>query len=30
MSRLHFATRTVFIRFVGTHQQYDHIDADII
>ncbi|MBU6123399.1 type II toxin-antitoxin system HigB family toxin [Hymenobacter siberiensis] len=28
--RLYFATRTVFIRFVGTHQQYDHIDADTV
>ncbi|OGX90584.1 type II toxin-antitoxin system HigB family toxin [Hymenobacter coccineus] len=30
VARLHFATRTVFIRFVGTHQQYDNIDADTV
>lgn len=30
VARLHFATRTVFIRFVGTHQQYDKIDADTV
>ena len=28
--RMHFATRTVFIRFIGTHQQYDKIDADTV
>ena len=27
VARLHFASRTVFIRFVGTHTQYDKIDA---
>ncbi|MCA3006515.1 MAG: type II toxin-antitoxin system HigB family toxin [Phycisphaerales bacterium] len=25
--RVHYATRTVFIRFIGTHAQYDKIDA---
>ncbi|MBT9395652.1 type II toxin-antitoxin system HigB family toxin [Hymenobacter sp. NST-14] len=30
VARVHFATRTVFIRFVGTHQQYDRINADTI
>lgn len=30
VARLHFATRTVFIRFVGTHAQYDRIDAGTI
>ena len=30
VARMHFATRAVFIRFVGTHQQYDNIDADTV
>ena len=30
VARLHFASRTVFIRFVGTHAQYDKIDAGTI
>ena len=30
VARLHFATRTVFIRSVKTHQEYDRIDADTV
>ena len=30
VARIHFASRTVFIRFVGTHAQYDKIDAGSI
>lgn len=28
--RINYASRTVFIRFVGTHRQYDRIDAETI
>ncbi len=27
---IHFSTRTVYIRFVGTHKQYDKIDCKTI
>lgn len=27
---IHYSTRIVFIRFVGTHAQYDDVDADSI
>ena len=27
---LHFSTRTMYIRFVGTHKQYDKIDCKLI
>ncbi len=27
VAMIHFTTRTVYIRFVGTHQQYDLIDC---
>lgn len=27
---IHFGTRTVYIRFVGTHKQYDTIDCKLI
>ena len=30
VARIHFASRTVFIRFVGTHAQYDKINAGTI
>lgn len=30
VARIHFASRTVFIRFVGTHVQYDKINAATI
>jgi mRNA interferase HigB len=30
VARIHFASRTLFIRFVGTHSQYDKIDAGTI
>ena len=30
VAMIHFSTRTVYIRFVGTHQQYDKIDCKII
>lgn len=28
--KIHYNTRTVYIRFVGTHTQYDHINATTI
>ncbi|MDD5706824.1 MAG: type II toxin-antitoxin system HigB family toxin [Kiritimatiellae bacterium] len=28
--RINYAGRTVFIRFVGTHRQYDRIDVETI
>ncbi|GAB3635942.1 hypothetical protein GCM10027422_15320 [Hymenobacter arcticus] len=30
VARIHFASRTVFIRFVGTHAQYGKINAATI
>lgn len=30
VARIHFASRTVFVRFVGTHAQYDKINAGTI
>jgi mRNA interferase HigB len=27
---IHFSTRTMYLRFVGTHKQYDKIDCKII
>jgi mRNA interferase HigB len=28
--KINFPTKTVFIRFIGTHQEYDKIDAEAI
>ncbi len=30
VAMIHFTTRTVYIRFVGTHKQYDKIDCKTI
>lgn len=30
VAMIHFSKRTLYIRFVGTHQQYDKIDCKII
>ena len=30
VAMIHFNVRTVYIRFVGTHRQYDNIDAKTI
>jgi len=30
VAMIHFSTRTVYIRFVGTHKQYDKIDCKTI
>ncbi len=27
---IHFSTRTIYLRFVGTHKQYDNIDCKMI
>jgi len=28
--KINYPTKTVFIRFIGTHQEYDKIDAEVI
>ena len=28
--KINYPTKTVFIRFVGTHREYDKIDAEVI
>jgi mRNA interferase HigB len=28
--RINYPTQTVFVRFIGTHRQYDQIDAETI
>lgn len=28
--KINYPTKTVFIRFIGTHREYDHIDAEVI
>ena len=28
--KINYPTKTVFIRFVGTHKEYDRIDAEVI
>jgi mRNA interferase HigB len=28
VAMIHFSTRTVYVRFIGTHKAYDKIDAD--
>lgn len=30
VAMIHFSTRTLFVRFVGTHKQYDKIDCKTI
>ena len=30
VAMIHFSTRTLYIRFVGTHKQYDKIDCKTI
>jgi mRNA interferase HigB len=30
VARINYASRTVFVRFVGTHRQYDRIDVETI
>ena len=28
--RINYASKTLFVRFIGTHEDYDQIDAEII
>ena len=28
--KINYVTKTVFIRFIGTHKEYDKIDAEVI
>ena len=28
--KINYPTKTVFLRFIGTHQEYDKIDAEVI
>lgn len=28
--RINYDSRTVFVRFIGTHKEYDEIDAEVI
>jgi mRNA interferase HigB len=28
--RINYDSKTVFVRFIGTHQEYDEIDAEVI
>lgn len=30
VTMIHFSTRTIYLRFVGTHKQYDSIDCKTI
>lgn len=30
VAMIHFSTRTIYLRFVGTHKQYDKIDSKTI
>ncbi len=30
VAMIHFSTRTLYLRFVGTHKQYDNIDCKMI
>jgi len=30
VARINYDSKTVFVRFVGTHREYDRIDAEVI